>query len=385
MNPFVFYMPTKVFFGKGQIAKLGGALPPNKKILITYGGGSVLANGVMGQVKAALSGFDFVEFGGIEPNPAFETLIKAVEVCKTQSIGFILSVGGGSVLDGSKFIAAAAEYDGDMWQMVTSKGAGIKGAIPLGCVLTLPATGSEMNDSSVISRYETGDKISFYSEFVIPRFAVLDPETTFSLPSRQAANGIVDTYVHVCEQYMTYPAGAALTDRLAESILSTLHEQGPLAMANSNDYTSRANIMWCATMGLNDLLQNGQPQDWVTHAMGHEMTAAYGLDHARTLAIVMPSLWDYCRESKGDKLVQYAARVLGITDGTRDEIIDAAIAKVRGFFASLGMPGYFSDLGLDAEKIPHMVKKLREHGKVNIGERGTMSPEDMERIYKMCL
>ncbi len=385
MKEFTFYMPTKVFFGKGQIAKVRDAVPADAKILITYGGGSVLKNGVMEQVKAALAGRSYIEFGGIEPNPEYETLMKAVDIVRKNNIDFLLPIGGGSVLDGTKFIAAAALYDGEGWDIMLTGGKHVTRAVPIGTVLTLPATGSEMNDSGVISRRETGDKLSFHAEQVIPRFAVLDPETTFSLPARQIANGVVDTFVHVCEQYMTYPTGSSLTDRFAESILKTLMEDGPRALADPMNYDVRASIVWCATMGLNDLLVTGHPQDWVTHLMGHAMTALYGLDHARTLAIVMPSLWDYCRADKREKLLQFASRVLGITEGSDDERVDLAIAKVRQFFTDMGNPTYFSDYQLDGSGIPVLVAKLRERGNANRGERGNLNPDDMEKIYNMCL
>ena len=387
MQNFTFSLPTRVHFGKGQIARIQKEIPADAKVLITYGGGSILKNGVMDQVRAALAGHSTVEFGGIEPNPGYETLMKAVQIVKEQGITFLLAVGGGSTLDGTKFIAAAACYDHaeDPWEILLTGSKHIKAALPLGSVLTLPATGSEMNSAAVITRYETKDKLSMASEHVIPRFAVLDPETTFSLPVKQTANGIVDTFVHTSEQYMTYPLDAQIPDRFAESVYTTLLEDGPKVMADGNDYSARANIMWAATMGLNRILATGVPQDWVSHAMGHELTAMFGIDHGRTLAITMPAVWDYCREDKKGKLIQFANRVLGICEGSEDDIIDAAIAAVRNFFTSLGCPCYLSDYDIDETAIPALVAKLTEHAKTGIGERQKITPEDMGKIYALAL
>jgi len=387
MQNFTFSLPTKVHFGKGQIARIAAEIPTDAKVLITYGGGSILKNGVMEQVRAALTGHSTIEFGGIEPNPGYETLMKAVKIVKAQGITFLLAVGGGSTLDGTKFIAAASLYDhaDDPWEILLTGAKYVTAAIPVGSVLTLPATGSEMNSAAVITRYETKDKLSFGSEHVIPRFAVLDPETTFSLPEKQSANGIVDTFVHTSEQYMTYPLDAQIPDRFAEGVYMTLLEDGPKVMVNPQDYTARANIMWAATMGLNRILATGVPQDWVSHAMGHELTAMFGIDHGRTLAITMPAVWDYCRADKKGKLLQFAGRVLGIREGSDDQIIDAAIAAVRAFFTSLGCPCYLSDYGVDETAIPALVAKLTEHGKTGIGERQKITPEDMGKIYGLAL
>lgn len=385
MQNFTFSLPTKAVFGKGQISALPQHIPAGKNVLITYGGGSVYKNGVMEQVKTALSGYNVREFGGIEPNPGYETLMKAVAMVKEHNIDFLLAVGGGSVLDGTKFIAAAACYgEENKWDILLTGGQKITAAIPMGSVLTLPATGSEMNSGAVISRYETGDKLSFGSPTVMPLFAILDPETTYSLPKRQIANGVVDAFVHTAEQYLTYPMDAKIPDRFAEGVFLTLIEEGPKALENPTDYSVRANIMWSCTMALNRILATGVVQDWISHAMGHEMTAMYGLDHAQTLAITLPAVWTYCKADKLDKLVQFGERVLGITEGSPDERADKVIAKTRNFFEQMGNPTYFSDYSLDESKIPLMVEKLREHKKINIGERGKITPEDMEKMYRLC-
>lgn len=282
MENFSFYNPVKILFGKGQIANIAQEIPANAKILITYGGGSIKSNGVYDQVKTALAGRNFLEFGGIEANPHLETLLKAVELIRSQGIDFLLAVGGGSVLDGTKFIAAAVPFEGDPWDIL-AKQAPVKAALPIGTVLTLPATGSEMNTNSVVTKWETQEKLFFASPLVFPKFSVLDPETTFSLPPRQIGNGIVDAFTHVMEQYLTYPANAPLQDRWAESILQTLIEEGPKTLANPDDYASRANVVWSATLALNGLIGAGVPQDWTTHMIGHELTALHGL--------ITPKLW----------------------------------------------------------------------------------------------
>lgn len=382
MQNFTFSLPTEAVFGKGQIAALPKHIPADKKILITYGGGSVHKNGVMQQVKDALTGYTYFEFGGIEPNPGYETLMKAVSLAREKEIDFLLAVGGGSVLDGTKFIAAAINYESsDPWDILLTGGRNIKSSVPLGCVLTLPATGSEMNSSAVISRYETGDKLAFAHASVRPMFAILDPETTYSLPKRQIANGVIDAFVHTAEQYMTYPVDAKIPDRFAEGVFLTLIEEGPRALENPEDYSIRANIMWACTMALNRILATGVPQDWVSHQMGHEMTAAYGVDHAQSLSVTLPAVWTYCKKDKMDKMLQFAERVFGITQGTDDERYDLAVAKTKEFFEKMGNGTTFEDYGADPEKIPLMVEKLRQHTKTSIGERGNISSDDMEKIY----
>lgn len=292
MNNFNLHTPTRILFGKGAIAELRAQIPAQARVLITYGGGSVKKTGVLDQVYQALEGLDVLEFGGIEPNPAYETLMKAVELVRAEKVTFLLAVGGGSVLDGTKFIAAAAHYpeDKDPWNILLTRGNDVTSAIPMGSVLTLPATGSESNSGAVVSRRATGDKQAFMSDFVQPVFAILDPVYTYTLPVVQVANGVVDAFVHTIEQYLTYPVNAKVQDRFAEGLLLTLVEEGPKALAEPENYDVRANVMWAATMALNGLIGAGVPQDWATHMLGHELTAMHGLDHAQTLAIVLPAL-----------------------------------------------------------------------------------------------
>lgn len=385
MQNFTLHTPTKVLFGTGQIAQLSKEIPADARILITYGGGSIKQNGVLDQVHQALKGFNFLEFGGIEPNPTYETLMKAVALCRAEKIDFLLAVGGGSVLDGTKFIAAAVNYPQEPWHILQTTGSDIKEALPMGSVLTLPATGSEANNGAVISRRETGDKQHFFSPFVQPLFAVLDPVVTYTLPPRQVANGVVDAFIHTIEQYLTYPVDAKVQDRFAEGLLLTLIEEGPKALAEPENYNVRANIMWSATMALNGLIGAGVPQDWATHMLGHELTARHGLDHAQTLAVVLPALLVAKKQQKRAKLLQYAERVWGLHDGSEDQCIDAAIEATRHFFESMGVATRLSAYKLDGSSIPDLIKKLEEHGMTQLGEHSDITLADSKRIYEAAV
>ncbi len=370
MQQFEFYNPVQIVFGEGQIAKLATLVPANARVLVLYGGGSIKKNGTYTEVMDALKNHSVAEFSGIEANPTYETMMKAVAQIKAEKIDFLLAVGGGSVIDGAKFAAAAAVYEGEPWDILTTHGRNIKAALPIGAVLTLPATGSEMNNGAVITRSETKTKLAFMNPLVFPQFAVLDPTKTYSLPARQIGNGAVDAFVHVVEQYLTYPAYAPVQDRFAESLLQTLIEVGPQALATPHDYTVRANLMWAATMALNGLIGAGVPQDWATHLLGHELTALYNIDHAQTLAIVLPSMLNVRRAAKREKLLQYADRVWGITEGSDDARIDAAIAKTRDFFEAMGVKTRMRDYGLEVSAINTVLEQLKAHGMVALGERG---------------
>ena len=381
MYNFEYQNPVKIIFGKGEISKVGINIPEGSKILLTYGGGSIFKNGIYDQVMASIKGFEVVEFGGIEPNPHYETLMKAVEVVKAENITFLLSVGGGSVLDGTKFIAAAALFqEGDPWQIL-SKHMPVEKALPIGAVITLPATGSEMNGNSVVTRIETTEKLSFASLHVMPLFSVLDPEVIFSLPQKQVANGIVDAFVHVIEQYLTFPVNSPIQDRFAESILVTLVEEGPKVLANRTDYDAAANFMWSATMALNGLIGVGVPQDWSTHMIGHELTAYHGIDHARTLAIVLPGVMNIKRILKKDKIIQLGERVWGIREGNSDERIDKTIQKTIDFFESLGLPTKLQDYGVSADTIDTICTRFKNRG-YKIGEKADMGPTEIRMVLE---
>jgi NADP-dependent alcohol dehydrogenase len=377
MQNFVFKNPTEILFGRGMIAELGGRVPANSPVLMLYGGGSIKRNGVYDQVKAALNNHCVIEFGGIEANPTYETCLHALQQVKASQVGFILAVGGGSVLDAAKFIAAAARFEGaDSWEILRTGGHCVKAALPLGMVLTLPASGSESNGNAVISRKATQEKLALTSALIFPVFSVLDPETTFSLPQKQVRNGIVDAFVHVMEQYLTYPAAAPLQDRFSESILQTLVEAGPVTLADPHNYDARAAFMWSATLALNTLIACGVPQDWTTHMIGHELTAFYGLDHAETLAIVLPGVWRQELERKKAKLEQYGRRVL------KAKTARGAIAKTEGFFHSLGMPTRLSDYKISAAEAAERIRARFSERDTVLGEHGDLKPDAVAAIVR---
>jgi NADP-dependent alcohol dehydrogenase len=385
MLNFTFHNPTRIHFGKGQIKAVSSEIPKDAKVLMTYGGGSIRQNGVYSQTMDALEGRTVLEFGGIEPNPEYETLMEAVRLGREEKVDILLAVGGGSVLDGSKFIAAAIPFEGDAWD-ICRESAPVDRATPVASILTLPATGSESNPFAVISRAETSEKLAFSSPHCFPRFAVLDPETTFSLPPRQVANGIVDAFVHTMEQYLTYPANAPLQDRFAESILQTLVEVGPKTLAEPRDYDLRASFVWSATMALNGLIGAGVPQDWATHMIGHELTALYGIDHARTLAVVLPHLLRVQKQQKGEKLLQFAERVWGIRTGSSDERIEAGIRSMEQFFESLGLPtrlAKYADATGDTPSI--IASRLDRRGFNKLGERQAVTPDVVRELLSLSM
>lgn len=385
MFDFNFYNPTRIFFGKNKLEAIDKNIPANAKVLITYGGGSAKKSGLINKVKAVLGNRKVFEFGGIEPNPRYETLMKAVEVVRNENINFILAVGGGSVIDGTKFICLTTHYKGNATDLlkygfahITSEV--VEKVVPFGTVLTLPATGSEMNNGAVIS-YEHG-KFPIMSEMSFPQFSILDPTVTFTLPKTQVANGIVDTFIHTTEQYITFPVDARIQDRIAEGILQTLIEIGKTTIAEPENYDARANLVWSATMALNGIVGTGVPQDWATHMIGHELTALFGIDHGQTLAIVYPSLLEVRREQKRAKLLQYATRVWNITNGSDEEKIDLAIQKTRSFFESLGIKTRLSEYGVTADKIPVVIEQLKAHGLTALSETQDLTLEISQKILE---
>lgn len=383
VSNFDYHNPVQIFFGKGEIAKLSTILPKDKKIMITYGGGSIKKNGVYDQVIAALKGFNYIEFGGIEPNPKVETLRKAIELGKKEKVDFLLPVGGGSVIDGTKLIAVALLIENDAWDVVTNKIL-VEKAVPIGAILTLPATGTEMNGNSVVSNTMTKEKYGWGSRLVMPKFSILDPEVCYTLPDIQIANGIVDTFVHVMEQYNTYPVNAMIQDRFAESILQTLVEIGPKVMADKTNYEHTSNFMWSATVALNGLIGSGVPNDWATHVIGHEITALHEVDHAQTLAIVLPGVMSVLREGKRDKILQYGARVFNVTAGTEEQKIDETINKTIQFFESVGIKTRLSDYGIGKATIDEIVNRFEKRG-FSFGERGDINPAKVRQILECRL
>lgn len=386
MKNFDFYNPVTILFGEGRIGEIKNKVPNGSIVMLTYGGGSIKRNGVYSQIMAALDGFKVIEFGGIEPNPRYETLMKAVEVARSERVDFIIAVGGGSVIDGTKFISAAIPFKGnDPWDILAMAGkVEINHAVPFGTVLTLPATGSEMNMFAVISRNSTTEKLSFGHPLVFPKFSVLDPTVTYSLPVNQIANGVVDAFVHVIEQYLTYPVNANIQDRWAEGLMQTLIEVGPQALANPMNYDVRANVMWSCTMAVNGLLSTGVPTDWATHTIGHELTAFFGLDHAVTLSIVLPSLM---REMKGEKrlkILQFAQRVWNIEVGTEDRKVDEAIEKTEAFFQAMGIKTRLSAYGITEEQLKPIFDRFEERG-WKLGEMKTITPDRVKSILLAAL
>lgn len=386
MLNFDFYNPTHILFGKGRIADIHQAIPAGAKVLLLYGGGSIKQNGVFDQVIAALGNRSVTEFSGIEPNPSYETLMKAVDIIKQGNIDFLLAVGGGSVIDGTKFIAAAALFEGgDPWAIMEKHGRNVTKALPFGSILTLPATGSEMNDGGVVTRQSIKAKLAFSSRHCFPKFSVLDPTTTYTLPPRQIGNGAVDAFVHVMEQYMTYPVNSPVQDRFAEGLLKTLIEEGPKALANPQDYDVRANLMWCATMALNGLISTGVPQDWATHMIGHELTALHGIDHAQTLAIVLPSMLRVRKEAKRAKLLQFAERIWDLREGSEDSRIDTAISRMQDYFEQMGVKTRLSDYHLGADDISPVIAALETHRMLSIGEKRDVTLDVSRQVLELSL
>ena len=377
MNNFTFRNPTKLIFGKGTIAQIAAEIPAEAKIMMTYGGGSIRRNGVYDQVKAALKDRTVVEFGGIEPNPQYETLVQAIGLAREQGVDFLLAVGGGSVIDGTKFIATALKYEGDPWDFMVDPSKATD-AVPLATVLTLPATGSEMNNGAVVSRKEFNEKLAFHNPKGYPLFSVLDPEVCYSLPQRQIVNGIVDSFAHTLEQYLTFDTRSMVMDRWAEGLLLTLVELGPKLVERHDRYDEVANFMLTATMALNGFIAMGVPQDWATHMIGHELTALHGLDHGVTLAIVYPGMMKVMRREKFDKLVQYAERVWGVT-GSPEQKAEAAIGKTDAFFRSLGVKTRLSEHGIGEQTVDFIVERFRKRG-WNLGESGKVTPERVAEI-----
>ncbi len=382
---FEFYNPTRIVFGQNTIKKLDYLIPKNAKVLITIGGGSVRKNGTLIEVQKALGTRHVEVFEGIEANPLYETLMKAVEKIRHENFDFVLGVGGGSVMDGTKFIAGSVHYAGDPWQLVLDCGKDINKVVPFGFVLTLPATGSEMNANAVISRKTTEDKLPIKNELLYPIFSILDPTKTFSLPKRQIANGIIDAFVHTVEQYLTYPVNALVQDRFAEGILLTLIEEGHKTFIQPEDYESRANFVWAATMALNGLIGAGVPEDWATHMIGHELTILYGLDHGQTLAIILPSVLQEMRQDKREKLIQYGKRVWGLSGHNDEKIIDDAIVKTREFFESFGVKTYLHEYNIDKSAVDKVAEQLKRHHMTALGERKNITPDVSYRIVQASL
>jgi len=376
---FSYANPTRILFGKTQIQSIVKEIPADKKVLLIYGGGSIKKNGVYQQVETALAEYQWVEFSGVEPNPTVETLDKAVALAKAEKVDYVLAVGGGSVIDGAKYVVAAALYDGDGWDIMTGKYR-IKKALPLGVVLTLPATGSESNSGGVVTKKATQDKLPFASPAVRPLFAVMDPDVMKSLPERQLINGLVDAWVHVCEQYITYPAGAMVQDGYAETLLRNLKTLADQYNDRDNDQW-RANLMWTANQALNGLIGAGVPQDWATHMMGHEVTAQYGVDHARSLAMVHPTLLRHQIDGKREKLEQMGRNVFALPQAA--DLAERTIDSIEAFYKQLDVATQLSDHGGSADEVVDLlIKRLESHGMVKLGEHRNITLEQTREILQ---
>ncbi|MEA4950671.1 MAG: iron-containing alcohol dehydrogenase [Petrimonas sp.] len=380
MKNFIFQNPTKLVFGKGQIARLNDLIPDDVNLMITYGGGSVTRNGIYDQVKAVLAGRKFIEFWGIEPNPQVETLRRAIDLGKNENINYLLAVGGGSVLDGTKLIAAGIASDEDAWDIVLRGFAGKQ--IPFASVLTVPATGSEMNGGAVITRAGTKEKFAFGGDY--PQFSILDPEVTYSLSGHQVACGLADAYTHVLEQYLTTPGQSRLMDRWAEGILLSVIEIAPKIKENQCDYDLMADYMLAATLALNDFIRMGISQDWATHMIGHELTALHGTTHGHSLAIVMPGTLRVLKEQKHGKLLQYGKRIFGITGGSEQERVDKAIEKTEEFYRSLGLTTRLSEEKIGAGTIEIIAKRFNDRS-VAFGENRNVTGDVAREILLSCL
>ncbi|HAV1350403.1 iron-containing alcohol dehydrogenase [Vibrio parahaemolyticus] len=379
---FSYVNPTKIFFGQQQIASIKDAIPADQRVLVIYGGGSIKKNGVYDQVAEALTGHEWSEFSGVEPNPTKETLDKAAAIVKDQNIDFILAVGGGSVIDGSKYVAAASKYDGDGWDIMIGKHQ-VTEATPLAAILTLPATGSESNMGAVITKAETQDKLPFMSPAVQPKFAVLDPDVMKTLPERQLINGIVDAWVHVCEQYITLPTGAMVQDGYAETLLKTLKTLGE-QFAERDDDQWRANLMWSANQALNGLIGSGVPHDWATHMIGHELTALWGVDHARSLAIIQPSLLRNQMQFKRAKLEQMGRNVFGLESS--DDLAERTIEAIEAFYHQLGVATQLESYDESREQaIDAIIDQLNKHGMTVLGENQAITLERSREILELAV
>lgn len=375
---FSYHNPTSIEFGKGQIKSITKYISKEQKVLVVYGGGSIKKNGVYDQVSQALEGYTWLEFSGVEPNPTVETLNKAVDLIKAEKIDFVLAVGGGSVIDGCKYLVAAALYDGDAWDFLDGS-AQVEKALPLGAILTLPATGSESNMASVVSKKETDEKRFFFSPLVFPKFAVLDSSVMSTLNDRQLANGLVDAFVHTCEQYVTYPTTSLVNDGYAQTLLS-----GLVLLANTwedrNTPVWQENLMHIANQALNGLIGSGVPQDWATHMIGHELTAFYGIDHARSLAVVQPQLFRIMIEDKKAKIAQMGETVFGIKNDN-----EAVIKAIESVYEKVGISTNLNDYEIDDKVIENVIPALEAHGMVALGENANITLDKSEIILKMAM
>ncbi|WP_282172993.1 iron-containing alcohol dehydrogenase [Cytobacillus firmus] len=387
MQNFTFYNPTKLIFGKDQLSQLQTEIPQyGKKVLVVYGGGSIKRNGLYDKVMAELTeiGAEVFELAGVEPNPRISTVRKGVEICKNEGVDFLLAVGGGSVIDCTKAIAAGAKYDGDAWDLVIKKAFAAE-ALPFGTVLTLAATGSEMNAGSVITNWETNEKYGWGSPVTFPKFSILDPVNTFTVPRNQTVYGIVDMMSHVLEHYFHLEENTDFQDRMCESLLITIMEAAPKLLENLESYEHRATILYSGTMALNGILNMGYRGDWATHNIEHAVSAVYDIPHGGGLAILFPNWMKHNLNVKPERFKQLAVRVFNVdTAGKTDE--EAAlegIEKLREFWNSIGAPSRLADYDIDDSKIELMADKATVNGE--FGNFAKLNHADVVSIYRASL
>lgn len=387
MNAFQFHNPTRIVFGRGSVEQLGAlAKPFGQTVLLVYGSGSIKRSGLYESVLAQLQsiGARVSELPGIEPNPRLATVKKGIEIARANRVDLILAVGGGSVIDAAKAIAVGVPYEGDVWDFCMRK-AVIREALPLGTVLTLAATGSEMNGNSVITNWETQQKRSFGCAHAYPKFSILDPSLTFSVPHNQTVNGSVDIMSHVFEQYFSLTENTPLQERFCESILQTVIENVPIALAEPDHYDARANLMWAGTMALNGVISVGVAQDWASHAIEHEISAIYDIPHGAGLAIVFPNWMKYVHRQRLDRFVQFATRVWGIDPAGKsaEETALAGIDATRSFFTRIGAPASLADFQIGSDRLDRMADEAVRFGP--IGSFRKLNREDVRAILEMCL
>lgn len=382
MNKFEFYNPTKIIFGENSINKLNELIRPfGKNIMLTYGGGSIKKNGIYNSVIDILESENknIFELSGITPNPKLDKVYEGIKLCKENNIDFILAVGGGSVIDCSKAIAVGSKIDKDVWDAFYKNKEACEDAIPLGTILTISATGSEMNKGSVITNWETHEKLSYKTDYMFPKFSILDPTYTYSLPREQIVYGSVDILAHVFEQYFSYPDESNVSDDLAEGIMKTVIENLEIALENPTDYNARSNLMWASTMALNDVIRMGKEQDWNSHSIGHILSGLYDIPHGATLAVIFPNWMKHVYKNAPNKFRRYAINIWNINpaDKSDEEIALEGINRTREYFSKIGAPVTLKEVNVPKEDIDKIVEMFKFDGK---GSYMKLYKEDVREI-----
>jgi len=392
MQNFDFKRPTEFIFGKDTQTRAGEMLTKHgaSKVLVHYGGGSVERSGLLEQIEASIKacGIEFIKLGGVVPNPEDALVYEGIKLCKKENVDFILAVGGGSVIDSAKAIAAGVLYDGDFWELF-EKRIPVEAALPIGCVLTIPAAGSEGSPNVVISRV-AGDgpvqKRGGGGIGIVPTFSILNPELCYTLPAYQTACGVVDIMAHIFERYFTNTKGVELTDELCEAALRVVIKHAPIAINEPTNYNARANIMWAGTIAHNGSLGVGREEDWASHALEHELSALYGVAHGAGLAVIFPAWMEFVHKHDLNRFAYFAKKVWGVNDcGNKAEMASKGIRATRDFFASLGMPINFEQIGAKKEDIDKLVKVLALNStNRQLGWFVKLSMDDARKIYEIA-